>query len=108
MKQEILLLKIHKGYELERNYYDAIRGNWKVSAKRFNHIKYVVGVDRGRIVCAFKPSKWSVIENGQDKGRKSFEGMEVPYTVFSNFEEILLSKFGRGNPVAYAYLSEIE
>ncbi|MFJ5762272.1 hypothetical protein ACIQAA_24745 [Neobacillus sp. NPDC093182] len=110
MKEEILLLKIHNGLKEGKNYYEAIRGNWKISEKRFQSIKYVAGINRGKVVCIFQPTNWSTITEGQEKGRKAFNGIEGPNDILLDLqksEEILLKKFGSGSPVAYVSSEEI-
>ena len=110
MKKDLLLLKIHKAVNEGKDFFEATRGNWKVSKKRFDYIQYVVGVNRGKIVCAFRPTKWDIIDDGRDKGRAFFDGLDAPKEVLiklQNAEDQLLKKFGSGNPVAYAMYSEI-
>jgi len=111
LKEELLLLKIQNALDEGKDYYEAIRGNWKVSKDRFDYIQYTVGFERGKVVCVFQPDIWSTIEKGKDKGRKCFEGKEAPSDILSKLqksEQLLIRKFGSGNPVAYALLSEIE
>lgn len=110
MRKDILLLKIHKALAEGKDLYDAIRGNWVVSQSRFEDIKYVVGVKNREIICAYQPTSWGRINEGADQGRKYFEGVDAPNEVFAQlkrYEEELLKKFGSGNPVAYASLSEL-
>ncbi|MDR7079553.1 hypothetical protein J2Y03_004611 [Neobacillus niacini] len=110
MKEEILLLKIHNGLKEGKSYYEALRGNWKISEKRFQSIKYVAGINRGKVVCIFQPTNWSIISEGQEKGRKVFDGIEAPNNILLDLqesEELLLKKFGSGSPVAYVSLKEI-
>lgn len=110
MIEEILLLKIHNGLKDGKDYYEATLGNWKVNKKRFDHIQYVVGINRGKVVCAFKPIKWNIVEEGTEAGRKYFEGVEITKVVLAKFqynEEKLMKKFGTGQSVAYAYMSDI-
>lgn len=111
IKEEILLLKIHNGLKEGKDYYESTRGNWKINQKRFDHIQYVVGMSRGKVVCAFTPTKWSIVEEGTETGRKYFEGTEATtelLTQFQHHEEKLLKKFGTGQSVAYAYMTDID
>lgn len=110
MKEEILILKIHNGLKQGKDYYEATKGNWKINKKRFEHIKYVVGINRGRVVCAFEPIKWNIVEEGKESGRKNFEGVETTKALLSTFqskENLLMKKFGTGQSVAYAYMTDI-
>lgn len=111
MKEDLLLLKIHNAVNEGKDYYEATRGNWKVSKMRFDSIQYVVGVNRGKIVCVFQPTKWGIIDEGTDKGRAFFDGVNASNNVLielQNAEDQLLKKFGSGNPVAYATYAEIQ
>lgn len=111
MKEELLLLKIHNALNEGKGYYEATHGNWKVSNNRLDYIQYVVGFNRGKIVCVFQPTRWGVIEEGQERGRKYFEGKEASEDLLSKLqcaEGNLFRKFGSGNPVAYAFISDIE
>lgn len=110
MKEEILMLKIHNGLKDGKDYYEATRGNWKINKDRFSQIKYVVGINRGKVVCAYEPNKWLIVEEGTDAGRKRFNGKEVTSELLKTFqdnEEILLKKFGSGQAVAYSYMNAI-
>jgi hypothetical protein len=110
MKEEILMLKIHNGLKDGKDYYEATRGNWKVNKDRFNQIKYVVGINRGKVVCAFEPIKWMIIEEGSDAGRKRFDGKEVTSELLKTFqdnEKSLLKRFGSGSAIAYSYMNDI-
>lgn len=64
MEQDLLLLKVHKAAAEGKDYYDAFRGNWRISNSRIEHIKYVVGVCHGKIVCVFQPTSWNEIDEG--------------------------------------------
>ena len=111
MKEEILLLKIHNALKEGKDYYEATRGNWKINKGRIPYIQYVVGISGGKVVCAFQPSKWEIIEEGSEKGRKRFEGTEAPLEILKKLqkvEEKVLKKFGRGSAVAYITLTEID
>lgn len=106
-----MLLKIHHALNEGKDYYEATRGNWKISESRLDYIQYVVGFNRGKVACVFQPTRWGVIEEGEEKGRKYFEGLEASVELLSklqNAEKNLLGKFGSGNPVAYAFISDIE
>jgi hypothetical protein len=110
MKEEVLLLKIQNALKEGKDYYESIRGNWKINKSRLPHIQYVAGVSCGKVVCAFVPTKWEIIEEGSEKGRKCFEGVEAPHELLlklQNAEERVLKKFGRGSAVAYISLSEL-
>lgn len=110
MKEEILLLKIHNALKEGKDYYEATRGNWKINKDRIPYIQYVAGVSDGKVVCAFQPSKWEIIEEGSEKGRKRFEGTEAPLEILKKLqkaEEKVMKKFGRGSAVAYISLSEL-
>ncbi|MEK4538096.1 hypothetical protein NST21_22575 [Peribacillus sp. FSL K6-1552] len=110
MKEEVLMLKIHNGLKDGKDYYEATRGNWKVNKKRFDHIKYVIGINRGKVICAFEPIRWKTVEVGSNAGRKNFEGVEATTALLSTFqhnEDLLMKKFGRGQSVAYAYMTDI-
>ncbi|NMH72534.1 hypothetical protein HF078_05555 [Bacillus sp. RO2] len=109
--EELLLLKIHNGLKDGKNHYEATRGNWRISQKRFDTITLVAGINRGKVECLFKPKKWGIVEAGTDKGRKFFEGEEGPSDLLlrlQNSEEQLLKKFGTGSPVAYIDLNELK
>ena len=112
MKQEILLVKIQNALKKGDNYYEATRGNWKISAKRLANIQYVAGVSNGKIVCLFVPTLWEIVETeGKDKGRKRFEGKEGSEKILVSLQESedkVLKKFGRGSAIAYISLSELE
>lgn len=110
MKEEIMLLKIHNALKEGKDYYEAVHGNWKIDKRRFDYIQYVAGINQGKVVCEFQPSKWHIVEEGPEKGRKYFEGSEAPEEMLSKLqrvEEKLLKKFGRGSAVAYISLSEL-
>lgn len=110
MKEEILMLKIHNGLKDGKDFYEATRGNWKIKKMRFEYIQYVVGIDRGKVICIFEPERWFIIENGPEKGRKYFKGKESRKELLLKFkavEEHLLKKIGSGSAIAYEFLSEI-
>ncbi|MFB4169016.1 hypothetical protein [Virgibacillus sp. JSM 102003] len=63
-----------------------------------------------KVVCVFEPSKWFVIEEGPEKGRKKFDGIEAEESVLLKLqdnEDKLLSKFGTGSAAAYMSLEEL-
>ncbi|WP_202078862.1 hypothetical protein [Caldalkalibacillus salinus] len=110
MTHEILLLKIHNGLKDGKDYYEATRGNWKLDKRRPQYIQYVVGINRGKVVCAFQPTKWGIVEEGTEKNRKFFDGIEAPAEVLLRFQsstEQIIKKFGTGSPVAYTSFEEI-
>jgi hypothetical protein len=110
VKEEILILKIHNGLKDWKNFYEATRGNWKINKARLTHVKYVIGINRGKVVCAFEPIKWMIIEEGSDAGRKRFDGKEVTSELLKNFqdnEQSLLRRFGSCQAVAYCYMNDI-
>ncbi|WP_047154586.1 hypothetical protein [Aneurinibacillus tyrosinisolvens] len=112
MKEEILMVKIHNALKRDgKDFYEATRGNWKVNQARFKHIQYVAGINDGKVVCAFRPLEWDVIKEGTETGRKRFNGIEAPNEILLKLQEsesYLTKKFGSGQAVAYACLSEIE
>jgi hypothetical protein len=111
MNQEIFIVKIHNGLKDGKSLYDATKGNWKLNKARLNNIKYVVGVNRGEVVCAYVPTTWYEVEKGTEKGRSFFEGKEVDINFLLRMKEsknLLISKFGRGQAIAYASLDETE
>lgn len=111
MKEEILLLKIHNTINEGKDYYQSVQGNWKMNAKRLPNIKYVVGIDKKKVVCVYIPTEWHIIQDGPDKGRKYFVGSEGSNEILSSMqtkEKELLKKFGTGSAIAYASLSEVE
>lgn len=111
MNEEIVLLKIHKALQDDKDHYEATRKNWKISLRRTESIQYAVGINRGKVECVYQPLKWHVIEDGVDKGRLYFEGSESSAEIILKLqyaEEHLLKKFGSGNPIAYISLSELE
>lgn len=111
MKQEILMVKIHNALKQGKSHYEGTRGKWKISKARLEHIQYVVGVDKGEVACAYHPINWYQVEEGTEIGRSFFEGKEVDIILLSKMQEsneLLINKFGRGQAIAYASLSEIE
>ena len=111
MKEEILLLKIHNAIKEGKDYYQSVQGNWKMNAKRIPSIKYVVGIDKQKVVCVFVPTEWHIIQEGTEKGRKYFVGVEASNEILLNMktkDEQLLKKFGTGSAIAYASISELE
>lgn len=111
MKEEILLLKINKALIEGKNHYESTRKHWIIKRQRTEFIQYVAGFNKGKLECVFQPTKWDVVEEGEDKGRLFFEGVEAPLELlrkFQCYEDILFQKFGSGNPVAYATISELE
>ncbi|MFC5772812.1 hypothetical protein [Ectobacillus antri] len=59
MKQSILMVKIHGELEHRNNdLYETTRGFWKIDRKRVDYIEVVVGVLKGKIVCAYMPDSW--------------------------------------------------
>lgn len=111
MKQEILMVKIHNALKEGKSHYEATRGKWRINKARLDHIQYVVGVDQGEIACAYRPLNWFQVEEGTEIGRSYFEGKDVDVKLLSKMQEskeLLINKFGRGQAVAYASLSEIE
>ena len=110
MKEEILLLKIHNAIKEGKDYYQSVQGNWKLNAKRLSSIKYVVGIDKKKVVCVFIPTEWHIIQDGPEKGRKYFIGVEASMEILLSMQtkdEQLLKKFGTGSAIAYASISEI-
>jgi hypothetical protein len=111
MKEEIVLLKIHKGIDDGMDFYEATRNLWVIKKERINFLQYAVGINRGRIECVFIPEKWSVEEEGKDKGRLSFEGTEGPVSLLKKLQgqtDKLLKKFGSKSALAYLSLSELD
>ncbi|GGM40422.1 hypothetical protein GCM10011351_28200 [Paraliobacillus quinghaiensis] len=110
MKQEILMVKIQNAIKEGKSYYEATKGNWRINKARLDYIQYVVGVDRGDIVCAYNPKNWYQVEEGTEMGRSYFYGKEVDDNLLCKMQEskeLLNKKFGRGQAVGYASLSEI-
>jgi hypothetical protein len=67
-------------------------------------------VDQGEIVCAYKPINWFQVEKGTEIGRSFFEGEDVDgkhLLKIQESSELLTKKFGRGQALAYASLSDI-
>lgn len=111
MKEEIVLLKIHKGFNEGKDLYEATRKLWVIKKERVNFLKYAVGVNRGKVECVFTTEKWSVEDEGEDKGRLSFEGKAGPDSLLKKLQQQsdkILMKFGAKNPVAYLSLSELD
>nr|WP_255688812.1 hypothetical protein [Pontibacillus sp. HN14] len=103
------MVKIHNGIKEGKSYYEATRGNWKINRKRIEYIEYVVGINKGKVVCAFQPSKWYIVEESQESGRSFFDGSPVEENMLANLkqsQDLLVDKFGQGSAVAYALKSE--
>jgi hypothetical protein len=110
VKEEIVLVKIHHTLAEGKDYYEAIRGNWLISERRFPYIQYVVGINHGKIVCAFRPEKWETIEEKGQKKRR-FEGVEAPVEILQKLrrkESEIARRFKGQNPVRYLSLDELE
>ena len=106
-----MLLKIHNGLKDGKDHYEATRKHWRISKKRIESIQYAVGINRGKVECAFQPVRWGVVEEGKEKGRLYFEGSEASSDIIHKLQcaqDQLLKKFGSGNPVAYISLSELK
>ncbi|WP_239696587.1 hypothetical protein [Paenibacillus oryzisoli] len=71
MKEEIVLFKIHNGLKDGKDHYEATRKHWKMSKRRIESIRYAVGINRGKVECAFQPSKWGIVEEGEDNSLKA-------------------------------------
>lgn len=110
VKEEIMLVKIHNTLADGKDYYEATRGNWLVSARRFPYIQYVVGVNRGKIVCAFIPEQWETIEEG-GRRKKRFEGVEASLEILQKLrqkESEIVRIFRGKNPIKYLSLDKLE
>jgi hypothetical protein len=53
MKEEIVLLKIHKGRDEGKDLYEATRRLWVIKKERIPYLRYAVGINRGKIECVF-------------------------------------------------------
>lgn len=111
MKQEILMVKIHNGLKDGKTPYEATRKHWKMNTDRHPYIKYVIGLDRKKVVSVFEPVNWYIVKDGPEKGRSYFEGLEAGNEVYSLIhasKELLMNKFGSGAAIAYASLTDLE
>lgn len=114
--QDILLVKIHNTLQEGQDLYEATRQKWRLSTTKLREIQYVVGINRGKVVCVYIPEEWHVItqdeaEDPKDVGRKRFSGKEAPNEILvrlQNQEKMLADKFGSGAAIAYAGFHEIE
>ncbi len=116
MPRDVLLVKIQNALADGQSLYEATRQSWKISQTGLSDIKYVVGISGGRVVSAYEPTTWHLIDNEEaevpeDVGRNRFDGDEAPSEVMLKFQRakrLLLSKFGQGAAIAYASLEEID
>ncbi|MDU2375990.1 hypothetical protein [Anaerococcus vaginalis] len=70
INHRILVIKINKLYQrnMDANVlYNAVRGVWRISKERVKTIDYVFGVYNSLIVAVYKPSKWFVCKEAEDK-----------------------------------------
>lgn len=70
IKHSILIIKINRFYNPKMNdkeIYDTVRGLWRVSKDRVKKIDYVFGVYNSLIVGVYKPTKWFVAKDAQDR-----------------------------------------
>ncbi|OQP05156.1 hypothetical protein B1690_14275 [Geobacillus sp. 46C-IIa] len=110
MREESMLVKIHGTLAEGKDDYEATRGNWRINERRLPYIQYVVGVNHGKIVCAFLPKKWETIEEG-GRRKKRFEGVEASVEILQKLrqkESKIVRKFKGQNPVRYLSLDELE
>ncbi|REJ07739.1 hypothetical protein [Halobacillus trueperi] len=110
MEQEILMVKIHNAIKEGKTLYESTNGNWKINRKRLKHIRFVLGINNGEVVCGYQPTKWYQIEEGTESGRSFFEGSPIDEGMLNKMQssnEILKNKFGTGSAIAYAYVSEL-
>ena len=52
--------------------YEAVRRAWKINVKEARACNLVLACDKGRIVDAYRPTKWYVYPDG--RGRWAFDG----------------------------------
>ncbi|AOZ93612.1 hypothetical protein [Paenibacillus crassostreae] len=111
MTEEILMVKIQNTLAEGKDLYNATRGNWVIDKRRFKNIRYVVGIQNGEVVSVYEPKEWSIIESGEDGGRKFFDGIELQDSaLFNKFQKAapkMLEKFGNGQAIGYISLPEI-
>jgi len=70
----VLFLKINrlwKNSSSEEELYDAIRGYWRLSKKKFSKIDFVIGVTNGISRVIVKPKENKLFEAGNDEYRKN-------------------------------------
>lgn len=70
INHRILVIKINKLYQRNmdaNDLYDAVRGVWRISKEKVKTIDYVFGVYNSLIVAVYKPSKWFVCKEAEDK-----------------------------------------
>jgi hypothetical protein len=104
----ILAVKIKRAINDSRvDLYEATRGNWKAAKENCNSntVSYVVGIYEGKVLSAYKPTKWySSIEDGTETVRRRFDGTPVDNDLFELFkknEEKIKNSFGQGAAIAY-------
>jgi hypothetical protein len=76
MKEEELILRIYKVLRMVKT----IRAIGEI---RFDHIRYVIGLNRDKVICAFELIKWNIVEVRKETRRINFEGVEVNYKIVS-------------------------
>jgi len=116
LNKDVLMVKIHATLAEGLDFYEATRKYWRVSKKRLNHLRYVIGINDQKVVCAFTPTEWQIATkeiapNPNDIGRKIFIGHEVPIDtleLFQKSEDFLLTKFGNRQSIAYAFINDIK
>lgn len=97
---------------LERSAYDAARYAWKIDPKKAEKADYVLAVQQGLIIGAFKADRWlpGTPEHfpgfpETDEGRWGFVGHEAPEEVQALYLQKrvpdILRKKGAANPIKY-------
>ena len=70
IKHHIMVIKVNQRYEENMDpdaLYSVVRGIWKASKKRAQKVEYAFGVYQSKVVAVYKPTKWFVCKEAQDR-----------------------------------------
>ena len=81
----VLMVKVNQNYKPnERNLYEATRHAWPVRKDRAEKLDYVLAVYYGKIVGAFRATRWTIIDDGDCE----FDGVRAHPNVWNHYLDL--------------------
>lgn len=115
LKHNALLIIINRTKD-EKGVYDAVRYAWRLNPEKAGQADYVLAVEKGLIVGAFKPAKWleatkknfpDLYRKGDGEGRYGFVGEAAEAKIQNMYVGMRIPekyrKKGASNPIKYTY-----
>jgi len=115
-KEPLILISIAKSYDEEgKDIYNAVRGVWRIDARRAKDFKLVLAHRRGMVLGAFRPAEWKAATktnfpwlDSDISGRVGFVGKAAePETALSYVGKRVPESYrmkGAANPVRFIQL----